>query len=154
MTTCFVTMFALEGKTCCWHSLWLRCVSSKAVCHTLVTQRELLISQERDVLASAPGSFEDKQVPRATKNDVYVEKFSGGDAATCHIPLHAPPRTGRPDLMPAPRLRARSLAHLWTQWLVSARKQSCDATVPIWKWCVLKFNLAIFPLNEALAARI
>lgn len=46
---------------CCWHSLWLRCVSSKAVRHSLVTQGELLISQERDVLASALGSFEDKQ---------------------------------------------------------------------------------------------
>lgn len=36
-------------------------MSSGAVRHSLVTQGELLITQERDVLASASGSFEDKQ---------------------------------------------------------------------------------------------
>lgn len=47
---------------CCWHSSRIRCVSSKAVRHSSVTQGELLISQGRDVLASASGSLEDKQV--------------------------------------------------------------------------------------------
>lgn len=70
----FCNHVCFGGKMCCWHSLWLRCVSSEAVCHSLVTQRELLISQERDVLASVLGSFEDKQLVRAAKA-TYVEKF-------------------------------------------------------------------------------
>lgn len=50
MTTCFISMFALDGWVdrgegggvggwmCCWHSLRLGCVSGKALRHSLVTQ--------------------------------------------------------------------------------------------------------------------
>lgn len=59
-------------------------MSSKAVGHSLVTQGELLISREWDVLASASGSFEDKQrvdgvvVGSATERS--SESFKGGHA--------------------------------------------------------------------------
>lgn len=52
------------GGLFCWHTSRLRCVSSEAVRYGLVTQGELLISQERDVPVSASGSCEDKQVAR------------------------------------------------------------------------------------------
>lgn len=79
---------------CCWHSLWLRCVSSRAVCHSLVTQGELLISQERDVLASASGSWEDKQVARTTDATYAPEVLRKTLSATRVLlpSLHSPRR--------------------------------------------------------------
>lgn len=78
----------------CWHNLWFSCVSSKAVGHSLVTQGELLISRERDVLASASGSFEDKQrvdgvvVGSATERS--SESFKGGHAEVSLFPFLCP----------------------------------------------------------------
>lgn len=96
---------------CCWHSLWLRCVSSKMVRHSLVTQGELLISQERDVLASALGSFEDKQHASPVDGVVYGERDETagcgslkGDTATSPVSftlLLNPPPALTPGRMPA-----------------------------------------------------
>lgn len=162
---------------CCWHSLWLRCVSSRAVCHSLVTQGELLISQERDVLASASGSWEDKQVARTTDATYAPEVLRKTLSATRVLlpSLHSPRRhtlthsltqtqTRTHALAPcasprsawlkrAPLLFVRSLAHLWTRWLQRGLwprrwKQSCDVRIPLWKSYVLKRNPAIFPLNS------
>lgn len=106
---------------CCWHSLWLRCVSSKMDRHSLVTQGELLISQERDVLASALGSFEDKQHASPVDGVVYGERDETagcgslkGDTATSPVsftlllnPLprsHGAHARGQPGSCTDPRL--------------------------------------------------
>lgn len=147
---------------CCWHSLWLRCVSSKAVCHSLVTQGELLISQERDVLASALGSFEDKQLARAT-NTTYAEKFLR-ETLRLHFTPHPHPshRAYHPAVSPSHAWCAAPLcaeprplvnpvtsrSALWSRrW-----KQSCDVRVPLWKSYVLKLNLGIPPRTRTLSS--
>lgn len=85
---------------CCWHSLWLHRVSSKAVYHSLVTQGQLLIPQERDVLSSALGSLEDKQCAAPVDSVIMAKKAKRciwgctkftTDASTSHISFAPPP---------------------------------------------------------------
>lgn len=75
MTTCL-----FWSGACCWHSLRPRCVPSRADRHSLVTQGELLISKERDVLVTAPGSLEDKQSPiisvTVARQERWIDEFS------------------------------------------------------------------------------
>lgn len=153
---------------CCWHSLWLHCVSSKAVRHSLVTQGELLISQERDVLASALGSFEDKQTyvpcvmasatrrrtPRSLEEDAATSRISHSCPpflllARCAAPRSAPGRAPRLGLRTAPvcvepRPLCVNPVTLECTLVEGGENSPCDATVPLWKSYVLKFKLAIF----------
>lgn len=61
MTVCFITMFAWGGKCVAGTLCGSVACLAKMVRHALVTSGELIISQERDVLATALGSLEDKR---------------------------------------------------------------------------------------------
>lgn len=144
---------------CCWHSPRLRCVSSSAVRHSSVTQWELLISHERDVLASALGSFEDKRRASPVRFCCYGERdetthtgrFKGRHfsisyfasssrsepwctrlvgVCTAEVWLHVEPR---PLVNP---LTFRAHSGRW--------KQPCDARVSQWKSYSMFWNATLW----------
>lgn len=115
---------------CCWHSLWLHCVSSKAVRHSLVTQRELLISQERDVLTSASGSFADKQLASLVNGVVMASatkrrtlRSLKGAIATYRISIHYPPP---PPLPPGSSLRSVHRAEVVHRFSLCGASPTCE----------------------------
>lgn len=126
MTVCFITMFAWGGKCVAGTLCGSVACLAKMVRHALVTSGELIISQERDVLATALGSLEDKRRMSPVEAVVTGWILWKGEAGNGPVPF-APGASLRSAWF---RHQGRGCVRVWACVRVCARRNSLRGASP------------------------